>query len=231
MSRTILNPARPSVIPPLQNGDRLTRAEFERRFDATPGLKKAELIEGVVHMPPPVSHTYHGAPHVDLLSLLGHYRAATPGIIAGDNSSMRLDLDNMPQPDAYLLIAAASGGQARISDDGYVEGAPELIGEIAASSASYDLHSKLNVYRRSGVREYIVWRTFDREIDYFILRESRFDRLPPDSQSIWKSECFPGLWLDGKSLIAGDLKAALEVLQQGLKSCAHEDFMARLKAR
>src|SRR5438552_15251075 len=96
---TVSPSVRPSVIPPLQNGDRLTRAEFERRYDATPGLKKAELIEGRVYMPPPVSHVDHSAPHADLITWLGLFRAATPGVIGGDNGSLRIDLDNMPQPD------------------------------------------------------------------------------------------------------------------------------------
>src|SRR5262245_6655339 len=88
-------------IPPLQNGDRLTSAEFERRYDAMPNLKKAELIEGVVYMPSPVSFEEHGAPHFDVISWLGMYRMMTPGIRGGDNASLRLDLDNMPQPDAF----------------------------------------------------------------------------------------------------------------------------------
>src|SRR5437660_3037868 len=113
MSRTVPGPTKPSIIPPLQNGDRLTRAEFERRFDATPNLKKAELIEGVVYMPPPVSHTYHSSPHLTLNTFLGVYLASTPGIDGGDNGSVRMDLDNMPQPDAYLLI---KGGQAKIDE-------------------------------------------------------------------------------------------------------------------
>src|SRR5213080_3480903 len=91
-SRTIA----PSVIPRLQPGDHLSRAEFERRYDATPNLKKAELIEGVVYMPPPVSHDNHSEPHFDLITWLGTYRVATPGVRGGDNGSIRLDLDNMP---------------------------------------------------------------------------------------------------------------------------------------
>src|SRR5688572_23516393 len=122
---------RPHRTPPLQNGDRLTRAEFERRYDATPNLKKAELIEGVGYMPPPVSHSAHSNPHFNVIGWLGQYAAATPGIVGGDNGSLRLDLDNMPQPDAYLMILPARGGQARIDADGYVEGAPELIAEVA----------------------------------------------------------------------------------------------------
>src|SRR6478672_7958326 len=102
-------------IPLLQNGDRLTRPEFERRYDAMPHLKKAELIEGVVYMPSPVSFGKHSSPHFNLIAWMGQYCAATPGVVGGDNGSVRLDLDNMPQPDAFLLTLPECGGQARIS--------------------------------------------------------------------------------------------------------------------
>ncbi|MDB5319234.1 MAG: hypothetical protein JWN40_865 [Phycisphaerales bacterium] len=221
---------KPSIIPPLQPGDRLTRAEFERRYDATPNLKKAELIEGIVIMPPPVSQEGHSSPHFRLITLLGNYEAATPGVEGGDNGSLRLDLDNMPQPDAFLRIIETCGGQSRIDADGYVEGAPELVAEVAATSASYDLHAKLNVYRRHGVNEYIVWRTFDRAIDYFILRDGRYDPLAPAAKGIFQSQVFPGLWLDAASLIAGDLQKVAEVLQKGLASSKHTAFANRLKS-
>src|SRR2546427_633255 len=119
-----IQPAAIGTIPPLENGDRLTRAEFERRYDAMPGLTKAELIEGVVYMPSPIS-VDHDGPHFDLITWLGVYRAATPGVRGGDNGSLRLDLDNMPQPDAYLMILPTHGGQARIGADRYVAGGPE----------------------------------------------------------------------------------------------------------
>jgi len=106
-----------------------------------------------------------------------------------------------------------------------------LVCEIAATTASYDLHDKLNVYRRNGVREYVVWRTIDREMDYFILREGRYDRLPPDEKGVWRSEVFPGLWIDGRSLLAGDVLGALKVLQEGLASPAHEAFVSRLSSK
>jgi Uma2 family endonuclease len=172
----------PSVIPPLCNGDRLSRDEFERRYDSTPGLKRAELIEGRVYVAPPVSFAGHGSPHADMLGWLVQYRAATPGVRAGDNGSIRMDLDNMPQPDAFLIMLPQHGGQAKIDKDDYVEGAPELIVEVAASSASYDLHDKLEVYRRNGVREYLVWRTFENEIDYFILRGTQYVRHTADEK-------------------------------------------------
>src|SRR5712692_7821480 len=67
-------------VPLLENGDVLTRVEFERRYEAMPHLKKAELIEGVVYVPSPVRHTFHGHPHTHLIGWLVHYEAATPGI-------------------------------------------------------------------------------------------------------------------------------------------------------
>lgn len=228
LAQSSAQPQRPR-IPPLENGDHLTRAEFERRYDATPGLKKAELIEGVVYMPPPpVSHEYHSRPHTEMLGWLMFYRACTPHLESGDNGSLRLDLDNMPQPDAYLLISPAHGGQAKIDEEGYVLGAPELTGEVAASSASFDLHLKKNVYRRAGVREYVVWRTYDREIDYFVLREGNYELLSPDPTGLLKSEVFPGLWLDRAALLNGDVAAVSRAVQQGAASPEHANFVSRL---
>jgi Uma2 family endonuclease len=214
-------------IPPLENGDRLTRPEFERRYDAMPGLKKAELIEGVVYMPSPVS-VDHDGPHFDVITWLGMYRLATPGVRGGDNGSLRLDLDNMPQPDAYLMILPTHGGQARIEPDRYVSGAPELVVEVAASSVSYDLHDKLDAYRRNGVSEYLVWRVLDGAIDWFILREGRYDRLAPEDSGVYKSQVLPGLWLDAAALLRGDLATVAQVLQQGLASAEHAEFVTRL---
>jgi Uma2 family endonuclease len=216
-------------LPPLENGDRLSRSEFERRYDAMPGLKKAELIEGVVYMPSPVRFRRHGRPHAHLIGWLVTYEAGTPGVESGDNSTARLDLDSEPQPDALLLIDPERGGQAVISADDFVEAAPELVAEISASSASYDLHAKLDVYRRNGVREYIVWRVLDRVIDWFVLQGGQFVPLTPDG-SLLKSEVFPGLWLDASAIIRGDMTTVLAVVQQGLSSPEHAAFVSRLNA-
>jgi Uma2 family endonuclease len=221
----------PQGILPLEPGDRLTREEFERRYDAMPHLKKAELIEGVVYMPSPVRHRHHSRPHFQLITWLGTYEAATPGIEGGDNGSARLDMDNEPQPDAYLLIHPDRGGQAQISADDYVERAPELVAEVAASSASYDLHTKLNVYRRNGVREYLVWRVLDQQFDWFVLRASQFQTLPANAAGLLCSEVFPGLWLDANALLHGDMAHVLAVVQQGLASPEHEGFVQRLENR
>jgi Uma2 family endonuclease len=172
--------ASPEVaIPELEPGDRLSRDEFERRYEAMPRLKKAELIEGVVYMPSPVRFRRHGGPHANIVTWLGNYLADTPGVEVADNASVRLDLDNEPQPDAALFIAPECGGQVQISPDDYIEFAPEFVAEVASSSASYDLNIKRAVYRRNGVREYVVWRVLDKRIDWFVLRGGEETGLAP----------------------------------------------------
>lgn len=228
IAQPISQHGRAEEIPPLVAGDRLTRDEFERRYWTMPDVKKAELIEGVVYMPSPVSLQGHAAPHADFVTWLGHYRAFTDGVQAGDNGTLRLDLDNEPQPDAFLRILPEWGGQTRTVDD-YVEGAPELVAEVAASSASYDLHDKLNAYRRNGVKEYVVWRVWDRAVDWFVLRGGRYERAAPDAAGCYRSEAFPGLWLDAAALLRGELARVIQVVQQGLESADHADFVKRLE--
>lgn len=223
-------PAEPEVLP-LEPGDRLSRAEFEKRYEAMPHLRKAELIEGVVYTPSPVRHRRHGLPHFHFIAWLGAYEAATPGTEGGDNSTSRLETKNEPQPDALLLISPECGGQARISADDYIEGAAELLAEISSSSASYDLHSKLEVYRRCGALEYIVWRVLDRKIDWFVLRGEQYEVLAPDIDGILKSKTFPGLWLDAAALVDGNLQRVHEVLRRGLGSTEHRVFVQQLQAK
>ncbi|NET56613.1 MAG: Uma2 family endonuclease [Symploca sp. SIO2E6] len=202
------------TIPPLENGDTLNVTEFERRYSTMPTLKKAELIEGIVYMGSPLRITQHGNPHSSIIGWLMVYQAYTPGVQLGDNCTVRLDADNEPQPDALLRIEV--GGQSTISEDGYVEGAPELIAEIAASTVSIDIHDKLKVYRRNQVQEYIVWRVEDQKLDWFRLVEGKYIKLTANEEGIISSEVFPGLWLDKQALLAGDLAKVLAVLQQGL---------------
>ena len=165
------------------------------------------------------------------MTWIGFYAAGTPGVEFGDNGSIRLDLDNEPQPDAYLMIDSRHGGRARISDDDYIEGAPELIAEISASSVSFDLGRKLHVYRRNGVREYLVWRVQDQAIDWFVLREGQYERMTPGADGLLRSEVFPGLWLDASALLRGDLATVLARAQDGLASAEHAAFAARLRER
>ncbi len=215
-------------IPLLESGDRLTRHEFERRYTAMPDNKKAELIEGIVYMASPLRVKSHGEPHGNLILWLGTYKVTIPGLILGDNCTVRLDLDNEPQPDVVLFIDEKLGGQARISEDDYIEGAPELVAEVAASSASNDLHDKKNAYRRNGVLEYIVWQVFENKLDWFYLQDGEYILLEADAEGILKSKIFPGLWLSQEALLAGEMNQVLKVLQQGLNSQQHAEFINQL---
>lgn len=223
LSTSIISPV---SIPPLENGDRLTRPEFERRYQAMTQLKKAELIAGVVYMASPVRIKNHGNPHARIITWLGYYWYVTPGVELADNTTVRLDGDNQPQPDALLRIE--TGGQSSISEDGYLEGAPELIVEIAASTASYDLHEKLKVYRHHGVQEYIIWRVDDQELDWFRLTDGEYLPLESNQDKIFCSQVFPGLWLDKNALLSGNLAEVLAMLQQGIASQEHQDFCQTL---
>ncbi|MBW4478134.1 MAG: Uma2 family endonuclease [Tolypothrix brevis GSE-NOS-MK-07-07A] len=215
-------------IPPLESGDRLSRHEFERRYIAMPHLKKAELIEGVVYVSSPLRFKSHGQPHGDLIIWLGTYKVSTPGVELGDNATVRLDLDNEPQPDVLLLIDERLGGQAKISEDDYIEGAPELVAEVAASSASNDLYDKKRAYRRNGVQEYIVWQILENKVDWFSLQNDEYVTLEADGNGVIKSRIFPGLWLDMAALLTGKMTKVLAVLQQGLNSTEHQAFVERL---
>jgi Uma2 family endonuclease len=215
-----------SRVPELRAGDRLTRAEFERRYGAMPHLKKAELLEGVVYMPSPVRHPQHGEPHALLATWLGRYRWATPGTSQGIESSLRIDQDNAAQPD-LLLRTVGPTARSRVDEEGYLEGPPELIVEIAASSASYDLHQKLGVYRRVGVQEYVVLRTEDLAVDWFVLRGGAYAPLAPAADGVLRSEVFPGLWLDVAAVLRDDVAALEQALRAGLASPEHAAFVVR----
>jgi len=214
--------------PALANGDRLTRDEFERRYAAMPDVKKAELIEGTVYMPSPVHFEAHSEPHSAIVGWLVTYAAATPHVSVGDNATVRLDLDNEPQPDALLRIDADCGGQSAVSDDDYIEGAPELIVEVAHNSAAYDLHDKKQAYRRNGVQEYVVWQIEDERVDWFVLEEGTYLSLSPNEDGCLVSRAFPGLILDVEALLAEDVSAVLALVQEQIGTDAHQAFVDRL---
>jgi Uma2 family endonuclease len=194
----------------LESGDRLTRAEFHRRYEARPDIKKAELVEGVVYVPSPVRFRAHGRPHGMIMGWISAYVARHPDLEFGDNGTVILDGDNEVQPDVVLWREEPGG--PRVTDDDYVEGAPQLVVEIAASSASYDLHDKLRAYRRNGVQEYLIWRVLDAAFDWLRLHEGVYVPMEPDANGIIESEVFPGMRLDVPRLLAGDLAAVLAVL-------------------
>jgi len=218
-------------IPPLENGDHLTKEEFERRYNAMPKTIKAELIEGKVYISSPVRWKSHGEPDNKMNIWIGTYSVFTPGVSAASNATISMDDINEPQPDAALRIIEASGGQSLLGDDDYLEGAPELVVEVAASSATYDLREKKEAYRRNGVQEYIVWAVYDRQLQWLRLEAGQYVSLHPDEDGVIRSRTFPGLWLDIEALLKDDMAKVLAVLQQGLASSEHKDFVKRLSQR
>ena len=197
----------------LESGDRLTREEFHRRYCARPDIKRAELIEGVVYVHSPMRFDLHDRPATIINGWLFNYRIKTPGVEQGSGGTIYLDPDSEVQPDAFLFWEPPSWpGGIRRTPDGYLAGAPELVAEVAASSAAYDLGDKLRAYRRAGVQEYIVWRVLDRAVDWFRLRGDEYVRLEPDERGVIASEVFPGLRLAVPKPLAGDMAGVVAEL-------------------
>lgn len=199
-----------STLVSLESGDRLTRAEFHDRYCARPDIKKAELVEGVVYVASPVRFRSHGQPHGRVINWLGTYQARHPGLELGDNATVIIDEDNEVQPDAFLWREEPGG--PRLTEDDYIEGAPQLIVEVAASSASYDLHDKKEAYRRHGVREYIVWRVLEEAIDWFQIADGQYVGVEPNERGIIESVVFSRLRLHAGKMVAGDLAGVLAEL-------------------
>jgi Uma2 family endonuclease len=195
-----------------------------------PDLRKAELIEGVVYVASPLRVKGHGVPDIAISTWLGTYMSATPGALASSNSTTRLDPRNVFQPNAWLMIDSGQAGRARLTPDDYLQGAPELVIEVASSSLAYDMGKKQEVYRRHGAPEYIVWQVPRRRVVWLELHNGAYVPIEPDGDSITRSRVFPGLWLDRRALVNGDMARVLAVLQEGLRSPEHASFVARLAA-
>lgn len=217
-------------VPPLQSGDRLSRAEFERRYHLHPEIKKAELIEGEVYVASPVQIKKHSLPHFNMIGWLATYCAATPFVSGADNATVRLDLENEPQPDIFLRLEPIAGGRSSVTEDDYLEGSPELVVEIAASSASYDLGKKKRIYARNGVQEYVVFAAYEKQLHWFVLGQEGYEPLKLDDDGTFRSQVFPGLWLKSEALRTDDLAEMLKTLQEGLKSPEHGAFVEKMKA-
>ena len=215
-------------VPPLRAGDELAREEFLRRWEADPTIKLAELIGGIVYMPSPVS-VDHGGKDSDVGGWLSVYHAFTPGT-ASERNTTSFMLDDTPQPDLNLRLLPEYGGASWV-EDGYLHGVPELLAEVCATSASYDLNQKYRLYQSAGVPEYLALVIFEQEIRWHVLVDGHYELLPPDADGLWRSRVFPGLWLDGHALLSGNLRQVLDRLQEGLRSPEHEHFVAELHAR
>jgi hypothetical protein len=218
---------RSKAVPPLENGDRLDQKTFHARYEAMPPDTRAELIGGIVFMPSPQKLPHGRYQHL-LSHWLGDYEVATPGTQVLDNSTSILGPESEPQPDSCLRLLPECGGQTREDDENYLRGAPELMAEVAWATESIDLHAKKRDYEKAGVREYVVVALRMKRVFWFIRRRGKFRELAAGDDGVFRSEVFPGLWLDAAALLRGDRKRLLAVLRQGLASPEHEAFVARL---
>src|SRR6266487_3455839 len=217
-------------IPPLEAGDHLDQPTFHERYEAMPPAFRAELIGGVVIVPSPLSPG-HGFYHALVMGWLVNYWIATPGTKSGDNMTTILGETSEPQPDGALIIDPASGGQTALPEGGYLTGAPELIVEIASSSASIDLHAKRRDYEQAGVLEYVVVVLRQRLIRWFILQDGTYQEMSADADGIFRSRVFPGLWLHANALLQLNGVTIMDVLRQGLATPEHAAFVQRLQAQ
>src|ERR1017187_989602 len=220
------------VIPPLGDGDRLTAAEFHRRYEGMPELKKAELINGVVYLGLTRTTIAQGSSQAALTCWLGYYHAYTPGTEGGRNPTLRFEFgENEPQPDDVLLLLPEYGGRSWTDENGYLVGAAELTAEISSSTVRRNPRARMDAFEQNGIVEYIVWRVEDQEIDWFILKRGKYQLLVKTKDGLYKSKVFPGLWLDAKAMIGGDMIKVLEVVQQGIASPEHRRFAAKLRSK
>ena len=200
-----------------------------RRYEAMPEVKKAELINGVVYMASPVRTAQHAAPDSLIQGWLFTYAVANPGVQHAINATLRLGPDDTAQPDGLLRRLPECGGRTRLDEDGYLRGGPELIVEVAASSASLDTRQKRATYRRAGVGEYLVWRTEDAAVDWWTLEEDEYRPLPAAADGVIRSRAFPGLALDTVALLTGDGPRLLAALHEALGGPAHAAFVTELR--
>jgi Uma2 family endonuclease len=205
----------------------MDRTEFLRRWEALPGLKCAELIEGVVYVPSPVSMD-HGETELRIGGWLWRYAAATPGCQVGTNTTWEM-LESVPQPDVHLRIQPEFGGQSSVGAK-YPVGAPELAVEICLTSTEVDFGPKLRLYQRAGVREYITVQRFpSRRIVWRVLRDNAYYALEPDADGVFRSTVFPGLWLDQDAFWTNDGARMLATLEAGLATAEHNEFVTQLR--
>jgi Uma2 family endonuclease len=213
-------------VPPLENGDHLDQATFHQRYEAMPGVR-AELIGGIVYMSSP-QKIRHGFHQRKLSRLVDEYVEATPGTEGCVNTTSILGPDAEPQPDTCLLILPEYGGQAAVDENDYLAGAPEWVGEISDSTESIDLNRKKVDYEKAGVRECMVVAVRTQQLFWFIRRRGKFKPLAAGKDGIFRSETFPGFWLDAAALLQRDGQRLLAILYQELASPEHESFVEKL---
>lgn len=217
-----------STTEALCSGDRLTQREFHRRYQAYPDDVKFELIGGVVHMASPASWSPHGVFDADVGTVLWLYALDTPGVETGVNVTTILGKWSEPQPDHALRIQSEFGGLTSVNAKGFLVGPPELVVEVSHTTAALDLHAKKGDYQRAGVIEYLVVWLEKRELHWFNLKTGR--RLSSEKKGVYRSQIFPGLWIDAAALFARNPRRLVNTLKKGLANAEHAKFVRRLKS-
>ena len=100
--------------------------------------------------------------------------------------------------------------------------------ETCVSSTAYDLHQKLKVYEKKGVKEYLAVLMQEQEVRWHRLIDGEFHVMPLPSDGVYRSHVIPGLWLAAAALLAGNLTRVLAVLQEGISSPEHQKFVKKL---
>ena len=67
-------------------------------------------------------------------------------------------------------------------------------------------------------------------IDWFVRNDQDYQRIDK-GQGIYRSQIFPGLWLDADAMLAGEMQRVLAVLQQGIQSPEHVAFCEQFRSR
>lgn len=203
-----------SSVPPLESGDVLDADEYWRRYQSTPVGLKAERIRNRVFIMSPLRAVQHGNPHALLSLWLGTYALEFSSLTVSNNATIRLNAENDPQPDLCMI---RRDGQTHYDEDGYLIGPPELIVEIAGSSASYDFGEKRDVFDAAGVAEYLVYETVGGRIAWWTRQNGALHEIVPENGN-YQSQMFTGLWLDSDALRSCDATKLIATLRSGLES-------------
>jgi hypothetical protein len=220
-----------TIAPPLADGQLVSLEEFEQRFDATPDLKHAELLDGVAYLRHD-GRAFAGSCRAALIGWLGVYSASTRFLLPGAHGHVALDDRNELQPDAILAVRPEAGGTVVLDATGVVRSAPDFAADVFTTTNATLLPKRIAAHERGGTLEYLVWYAEHKCVDWLVRERGEFVAMNPDpADGLLKSVAFPGLWLDATALLNGDLDTVLAALQRGLASAEHKAFVSQLAAR
>jgi hypothetical protein len=212
----------------IRPGDRMTLEEFLERWEQMPDLKFAELIDGTVYMPSPISRE-HMRVDSRVQGLCSYYCLRTAGTESGTNGTWLLNGVGGAQPDCSVHILQEFGGRST-TKRGLAAGAPEFVAEVCYSSRAYDLGPKLALYQAAGVDEYLAILVEERRFEWRVLINGSYELMDSD-HGVYRSRILPGLWIDSNAFWNDQSAALLQTLEQGLASQEHQDFAALLLQR